>query len=225
MANLIRIKNLERETNLDNIVIPVDKASYLDNAKQISITGLTGYVLSGFTGSTINYSHPGTTTAIVGGIPVGIQITGMTITEIFNWMLYSGNPPTTTTTTTPPTTTTTTPPTTTTTTPPTTTTTTPPTTTTTTTLPVHFTATSGIGGITPDTATINGNPVSLDDYVNILVGANISVNYLGTGGIDPVVAFTSDLLITQIVTYTGPGFYSHTLSANSFVWVQIFERP
>ena len=209
MANLIRIKNLERETNLDNIVIPVDKASYLDNAKQISITGLTGYVLSGFTGSTINYSHPGTTTAIVGGIPVGIQITGMTITEIFNWMLYSGNPPTTTTTTTPPTTTTT----------------TPPTTTTTTTLPVHFTATSGIGGITPDTATINGNPVSLDDYVNILVGANISVNYLGTGGIDPVVAFTSDLLITQIVTYTGPGFYSHTLSANSFVWVQIFERP
>ena len=140
MANLIRIKNLERETNLDNIVIPVDKASYLDNAKQISITGLTGYVLSGFTGSTINYSHPGTTTAIVGGIPVGIQITGMTITEIFNWMLYSGNPPTTTTTTQSTTTTTTTTlaPTTTTTTesPTTTTTTTPaPTTTTTTTQP------------------------------------------------------------------------------------------
>ena len=183
MANLIRIKNLERETNLDNIVIPVDKASYLDNAKQISITGLTGYVLSGFTGSTINYSHPGTTTVIVGGIPIGVQITGMTITEIFNWMLYSGNPPTTTTTTPSPTTTTTTPaPTTTTTTPaPTTTTTTPaPTTTTTTTVStdIHITNQHSvpdddiiitdikIGGVSIIGSPINSGDPSVDLIVN-----------------------------------------------------------
>ena len=132
MANLVRIKNLDRERDLNNVIIPVDKITYLDNAKQISISGLTDFIMSGFTGSTTIYSHTGLTTVSVGGIPSGVAITGMTITELFNWIFYSGTPPTTTTTTTPaaPTTTTTTTPA-----PTTTTTTTPaPTTTTTTTV-------------------------------------------------------------------------------------------
>ena len=107
MANIIRIRDLVEETNLTDVIIPVDKVSYLDNARRISISGLTEYVLSGLTGKTFIYFHPGTTTATVGGIPYGSSLTGTgyTLTDIFNWMFYT---PTTTTTTLPPTTTTTT---------------------------------------------------------------------------------------------------------------------
>lgn len=99
-TNIIRIKNLDPEHNLNDIIIPVDKAGYTSNAKRIGISGLTNYVLSGFTGQTMIYSYSGTTTVSVGGIPSGVYITGMTIQHIFDWMFYSGVPPTTTTTTT-----------------------------------------------------------------------------------------------------------------------------
>ena len=113
MANLVRIRSLDQEHDLKNVIIPVDKKSYLDNAKRISISGLTDFIMSGFTGSTMIYKHSGYTTAQVGGIPIGFDmgITGRTIQELFDIIFYSGVPPTTTTTTTPaPTTTTTTTP-------------------------------------------------------------------------------------------------------------------
>lgn len=188
MANIIRIRNLLPETDLSNIVIPVDKQSYLDNAKQVSISGLTAFVLSGFTGSTTTYSHPGeVTTVSVGGIPAGVLITGLTIQQIFDWMLYSGVPPTTTTTTTPTTTTTTTPaPTTTTTTAGTTTTTTPaPTTTTTTPAPTTTTTTTyngptgafyaTVAGLNITTVKINNVEVSvIPDYPIISIDSRLA---------------------------------------------------
>lgn len=49
MANIIRIRNLEREHDLNNILIPVDKREYGEYAKVISIDELKAWILSGYT--------------------------------------------------------------------------------------------------------------------------------------------------------------------------------
>jgi hypothetical protein len=49
MPNIIRIRNLENETNLNNAIIPVDKDSYHTLAKKITGEDLKDWVLSGYT--------------------------------------------------------------------------------------------------------------------------------------------------------------------------------
>jgi len=51
MPNIIRVRNLNNEKNLDGIIIPVDKTSYLANAQQVGIQDLKNYILSGYTAS------------------------------------------------------------------------------------------------------------------------------------------------------------------------------
>ena len=50
MPDIIRIRNLVSETNLDDIVFSVDKQTYLDDAHQIGIDDLKEWILSGYTG-------------------------------------------------------------------------------------------------------------------------------------------------------------------------------
>jgi len=156
MPNIIRIRNLDNETDIENIIIPVDKGSYTSTAKQINVIDLKNWILSGFTGGTGGSGGTSGTSGINGldgtsGISPCLTLqsnyiiisimSGTTTTTTSTTTLA----PTTTTTTLAPTTTTTTlaPTTTTTTLAPTTTTTTlAPTTTTTTTAPTTTTTTT-----------------------------------------------------------------------------------
>ena len=52
MPNIIRIRSLENEKDLNGIIIPVDKSGYTHNAKQVDIVDLKNFILSGFTGGT-----------------------------------------------------------------------------------------------------------------------------------------------------------------------------
>lgn len=68
MPNIIRIRNLDPETELSGVTFPVDKNSYTENAKQISISDLKKYILSGVTGATYDMSKY---LAITGGTMTG----------------------------------------------------------------------------------------------------------------------------------------------------------
>jgi len=50
MPNIIRIRNLEQELDLNDVIFPVDHPSYTAVAKQISIDDLKTWILSGYTG-------------------------------------------------------------------------------------------------------------------------------------------------------------------------------
>ena len=52
MPNIIRIKDLEKETNLTGAIFPIDNTGYTYNVRQASILDLKEYILSGFTGGT-----------------------------------------------------------------------------------------------------------------------------------------------------------------------------
>lgn len=108
MPNIIRIRNLELETNLSGITFPIDKDSYLSNAKRIDISDLKTYILSGFTGT----SSGSTPCTVLTSNSITISIIAGTTTTTTT----TSSPTTTTTTISPTTTTTTTSPTTTTTT-------------------------------------------------------------------------------------------------------------
>ena len=47
--SIIRIRNLQQELNLDNVIFPVDKSTYGDNARRIDILDLKKWILSGIT--------------------------------------------------------------------------------------------------------------------------------------------------------------------------------
>lgn len=49
MANIIRIRNLEPERDLNNVLIPVDKNEYGEYARVIHINDLRDWILSGYT--------------------------------------------------------------------------------------------------------------------------------------------------------------------------------
>lgn len=51
MPNIIRIRDLINETDLNGVIIPIDKTGYTYNAKQINILDLKDFILSGFTGT------------------------------------------------------------------------------------------------------------------------------------------------------------------------------
>lgn len=215
MANLVRIRTLINETDLKGAIIPVDKKSYMDNPRQISVSGLTSYVLSGITGASIIYAHTGYTTATVGGIIVGTPpITGMTISQMFDWIFY---PIITTTTTVAPTTTTTIAPTTTTTTiagtttttttiaptttttiaPTTTTTIAPTTTTTTTVVPITLNITSSYN----DVSTLSTECAYQGSYYNITRTYTFDCKDFGCNIINSPI----DIDITITMTSTGSG--------------------
>jgi hypothetical protein len=206
MAILIRIKNLDRERDLNNVIIPVDKQIYLENAKKVSISDLTDFVLSGFTGTTIYYLHTGTTTVQVGGIQSGTTINNWTIQQIFDVMFYSTGTTTTTTTTLAPTTTTTT-----TIAPTTTTTTLAPTTTTTTLAPTTTTTTTSI------TNYLNVASYSYDVVINGVSVSDVPITWY-SGSIFPL-----NVLESTVGTYIGSGVkevkisYSYTAIEQSFL--------
>ena len=50
MPNIIRIRDLVEESNLNDIIFPVDKRTYLDDAHRINIDDLKEWILSGYTG-------------------------------------------------------------------------------------------------------------------------------------------------------------------------------
>lgn len=52
MANIIRIKDLDKETNLNGAIFPIDNTGYTYKVRQTSILDLKEYILSGFTGGT-----------------------------------------------------------------------------------------------------------------------------------------------------------------------------
>ena len=57
MPNIIRIRNLNRETNLTSgVTFPVDNDSYTENAKRVNINDLKNYILLGATGGTYDLS-------------------------------------------------------------------------------------------------------------------------------------------------------------------------
>ena len=60
MPNIIRIRKLVEETNLDEIIFPVDKVTYLDDAHRIGIDDLKEYILSGYTGGSSTGGTNGT---------------------------------------------------------------------------------------------------------------------------------------------------------------------
>jgi len=60
MPNIIRIRKLVEETNLDEIIFPVDKVTYLDDAHRIGIEDLKEYILSGYTGGSSTGGTNGT---------------------------------------------------------------------------------------------------------------------------------------------------------------------
>jgi hypothetical protein len=207
MANIIRIRKLENEKNLKNVVIPVDKDSYTSDCKYITILDLKAFVISGYTG-TETYSHSGQPNYSVGGLLRENFLSGFTnvpVKQMFDLMLYPTTTttttlspttttttlsPTTTTTTLPPTTTTTLPPTTTTTLPPTTTTTLPPTTTTTTTLETIIYVNNTSSDVVVGSVSINGvyvggtyplEPLNSTQGITVQYGIhNIVVDYTYT---------------------------------------------
>jgi len=149
MANIIRIRNLDKELKINNILVPVDKDSYISDSKYITILDLKNWVLSGYTGiETYTSNYQISPINSVGGIISGDSrfpngFINVPVSQMFDMILYpviipttTLAPTTTTTTTLAPTTTTTLAPTTLA--PTTTTTTTVPTTTTTTTLNHNF---------------------------------------------------------------------------------------
>ena len=92
MPNIIRIRNLENETNLDDIVIPVDKETYLEVAKQVSIGDLKTWILSGYTGG----GSTGTTSGTSGSSGTsgldGVSGTSPCITLTSNTITISSDP-------------------------------------------------------------------------------------------------------------------------------------
>lgn len=52
VANIIRIRDLDNETNLNGAIFPIDNTGYTYNVRQASILDLKEYILSGFTGGT-----------------------------------------------------------------------------------------------------------------------------------------------------------------------------
>lgn len=66
MPNIIRIRNLEQETNLNGAIFPIDKNGYTGDAKQVSILDVKEFVLSGFTGVTDGTSGTSGLDGIVG---------------------------------------------------------------------------------------------------------------------------------------------------------------
>lgn len=78
MANIIRIRNLQLETNMNNLYIPVDKDEPNEiNAKKISILSLKSWILSGFTGGN-NTSCTGITSNVIKVIVTGTTTTTTT---------------------------------------------------------------------------------------------------------------------------------------------------
>jgi len=210
MSNIIRIRNLQQELDLKNVIIPVDKINdntYSSDCKKINILDLKEYILS-------NYSSTETYTSVfsvppfwtVGGIVAGDPrfsdgFNNVLVTDIFDMILFSPTTtttttaaPTTTTTTAVPTTTTTTtatPTTTTTTAIPTTTTTTIPTTTTTTTTVLCITVDVGFGCNKPGSNNTVYAGISLfggaDVTYTISVIPNIIYNDYSPEGADPII--------------------------------------
>ena len=103
MSNIIRIRRLEEELNLNNVIIPVDKESYGPECKQINILDLKNWILSNYNGlETYTSKYPLSPFWAAGGIladdsrfPTGFN--NVTIIQMFDLILY---PPVTTTTTT-----------------------------------------------------------------------------------------------------------------------------
>lgn len=77
MANVIRIRSLKLEKDLNNILIPVDKDEYGTNAKKINILDLKSWILSGFTGGS-NTSCTGITSNVIKVIVTGTTTTTTT---------------------------------------------------------------------------------------------------------------------------------------------------
>ena len=69
MPNIIRIINLQLDTDLSGATFPVDKLSYTENAKRVNILDLKNYILSGVTGGTYDLSKY---LAISGGTLTGL---------------------------------------------------------------------------------------------------------------------------------------------------------
>jgi len=69
MPNIIRIINLQLDTDLSGATFPVDKLSYTENAKRVNILDLKNYILSGVTGATYDMSKY---LAISGGTLTGL---------------------------------------------------------------------------------------------------------------------------------------------------------
>ena len=201
MSNIIRIRKLEEEVKMSNVVIPVDKETYTSDCKQISILDLKTYILSKFKNETYtsNWKLPPFWT--VGGISAGDSrfptgFTNVPVSQMFDWMLY---PIPTTTTLSPTTTTTTTSVPTTTTTTQTSTTTLPPTTTTTTTTGVPIVFTIVATNITATSAESGCNVIS--DGGSIITFQGVCWN---TGGeptiynnIGSTIGFVNPLIITN----------------------------
>ena len=155
MPNIIRIRNLEKETNLSGVTFPIDKQGYIENGKRIDISDLKEYILSGFTGGGNTGGTSGTSghdgldgidgidgTSGTSGLSPCLELISNTIRIVIISTTTTTAAPTTTTTAAPTTTTTAAPTTTTTAAPTTTTTTAAPTTTTTTEAPTTTTTTT-----------------------------------------------------------------------------------
>lgn len=104
MSNIIRIRNLEKELKLNNVVIPVDKDNYGPLCQYITILDLKSFILSAYNGDetykSISESPYWTAGGIIAGdsrFPNGFD--NVPVKNILDMMLY---PPTTTTTTTTP---------------------------------------------------------------------------------------------------------------------------
>lgn len=79
MANIIRIRSLELEKDLNNLLIPVDKDGYgTKNARKITILDLKSWILSGFTGNNVNTSCTGLTSNVIKVIVTGTTTTTTT---------------------------------------------------------------------------------------------------------------------------------------------------
>ena len=226
MPNIIRIRNLNNETNLDQVIFPIDKNSYYDSAKQITILDLKTYILSGYTGGTVIVS--GGTSGLNGingidgangsagssGTSPCIVLTSNTIKVILVPTTTTKAPTTTTTTAAPTTTTTTAAPTTTTTTatPTTTTTTKTPTTTTTTKTPTTTTTTTVAS--TPCGVSVSysgGQSYPSINYINLGSGlGTVNLNY-NTFTIPDQYIITYDGVVVINTGYRGDSTYDYSV--------------
>ncbi|MCK9417399.1 hypothetical protein M0Q97_12235, partial [Candidatus Dojkabacteria bacterium] len=167
MPNIIRIRDLINETDLNGVIIPIDKTGYTYNAQQINILDLKDFILSGFTGGT---SGGGSGTSGTSGVDGLDGEDGTTPCISVNSNIITIAVMTTTTTVAPVTTTTTVAPVT-------TTTTVAPVTTTTTVAPVTTTTTTTVGTTTTTTTTV-------PCYSDIILGySNVSAYLACNDGI------------------------------------------
>lgn len=86
MPNIIRIRDLARETDLENARFPIDKSTYTVFSKYADISDIVSYIQTGVAA----YINTEPTPETIGGIEAGstFPYPGKSMQEMWDWLLY-----------------------------------------------------------------------------------------------------------------------------------------